>query len=161
MPKVVRRRLIYASSTSTTKLNAIPFCSRARSSGASGCSTCPLRVQCYARSPAVFGNSLSEIRQLPKSEYLPEKLPLLLRKLFPDLFEWRRKVERRQREVYWAEVSCAYVFVLAPRRVTVRQQIRRTASFEVFNRGGDVPVREMNQAVATQDHIRERKFVAS
>lgn len=88
------------------------------------------------------------------------KVRFFFRKLLVDLSERRRKVERRQREVQRTEVSGANVFVAGPCGVTVRQQVRRSAAFEIPDGGGDVAIREMNQAVATQNHVDARKLFA-
>lgn len=59
-----------------------------------------------------------------------------------------------------AEVSGTNVLVLPPLAIRVRQKVSRSSAFEVPDCRRDVPVREVNKAIATQDHVNARKPVS-
>ena len=59
-----------------------------------------------------------------------------------------------------AEISGTNVLVLPPVWISVCQKVSGSTALEVSDRRGDVPVREVNETVATQDHIGAWKFVS-
>ena len=69
--------------------------------------------------------------------------------LLLDLSNRRRKVEWRQKQVNVMKLSRDDVFIFRPRWIGVCQQERRSASFEIADRLGDVFVREVNETIAT------------
>lgn len=86
---------------------------------------------------------------------------MLFRVLLVDFADWWWKVEGRQAEVEVAEVAGANVLVLPPFVIRVCQDVGGSSAFEVFERCGDVPVGEVNEAIATENYIRAWQFVSS
>lgn len=59
-----------------------------------------------------------------------------------------------------AEVPGTNVLVLMPLSIRVCQKIGGTTALEIPDRRGDMPVREVNETVATKNQIDVRKSVA-
>ena len=107
-----------------------------------------------------MSDAASQIRKSPEPKRLAEELRLLFWKFFIYLPEWWWKVERRQQEVDVAEVSGTDVLVLPPLLIRVCQKVSGSTALEVPDRCGDVPVREVNETIATENHIGARKPVS-
>ena len=60
-----------------------------------------------------------------------------------------------------AEISGTNVLILRPLAIRVCQKVSGSTSFEVPDRRSDMPVREVNETIATENYIDARQFVAA